>query len=177
MLKAEWKEKGKYTLYFLLFLPQVAMALFFIFTHGSLNRAFLVPLAVTLCVGIGEEVMFRRILFHGLLKTMDFKKALLLSSIIFSLLHSVNVLAGLPFSQMLMQLLMTFLAGLYFALMYYYTKNIYLLIIGHWLWDYILLLGGAAQQIPVFGMIMSLMTFLQIAITILLLTSKKHRLA
>lgn len=163
-LKEPWTGKGRYGLFLLLFLPNLAIALYFILTNFRLDSAFLIPLAVTLLVGIAEELMFRRVLFIGLLKEMPFSKALVLSSIVFSLLHSVNVFAGLPVQAMLMQLVSTFLAGLFYALMYWYTKSICLMIASHWLWDYVLL-GGATTQVPAFGAVMLAMTVLQLAVT------------
>lgn len=167
-LPLSWPEKPRYAVYLLLFLPLVAMTLFFVFKNGRMDRAFLIPLAVTLLVGLGEELMFRRLLFVGLLGEMEFRRALLFSSIVFSLLHSVNVFAGFPFSQMLLQLVTTFLAGLYYALMYYYTKNIGIIIIGHGLWDY-LLLGGATKTVPAIGVAMTVMTALELLVTIFVL--------
>lgn len=115
---------------------------------------------------------FRRILFRGLLSREVFLKAVLLSAIGFSLLHFVNIFAEMPISQMLMQLMMTFIAGLYYLLMYVYTKNIYLMIVEHWFWDYILL-SGATTSIPVFGGVMVGMTFAQIVVMLILLKGYK----
>lgn len=171
------KQQGepRYAPYLILFIPLVAMSAFFVVTHGSTERAFLIPLALTLLVGVGEEMTFRRILFAGLLKDMDFRRALLFSSIAFSLLHSVNVLAGVSFLNMLIQLVMTFLSGLFFGLMYYYTRNIALLIIGHWLWDY-LLLGGAVVKVSTIGVVMAVLTALELIITIVLLWMNRRLL-
>lgn len=170
-----WQGEPRYALYLILFIPLVAMSAFFIVTHGNLDRAFITPLAMTLLVGIAEEMTFRRILFVGLFKEMDFRRALLFSSIVFSLLHSVNVFAGLPFSQMLTQLVTTFLAGLFYGLMYHYTRNIRLLIVGHWLWDY-LLFGGAAEKIPPIGVAMMALTAAQLIVTIVLLWMNRQQL-
>lgn len=60
--------------------------------------------------------MFRRVLFVSLLKQSDLASAVIDSAIIFSLLHSINVLGGLPFGQMLIQLIMTFIAGIFMLL-------------------------------------------------------------
>lgn len=161
-LSLPWKERGRLPLFLIVFLPLVAMALYFLLIKGSFTYAFTAPLASALLVGVAEETMFRRILFIrllGLFQERGFKKALLISALCFSLLHGVNVLGGAPAPQVLMQLVATFVAGLFYVLMFDYTRNIYLLIIMHFLWDYILL-GGAIKQIPVYA---GLMGFLQIA--------------
>lgn len=173
-LKITWEGQKRYILFLVMFIPTLAMAIFYWVVNGSFESSFLVPLAVTLAVGIAEEMMFRRILFAGLLKETNFKQSLIISAIIFSLLHSVNILAGMPFQQMLIQLVMTFLAGLYYILMFHYTKNIYLMIASHWLWDY-LLLGGAVLQFPLIGVALTVMNFLQILIVVFLFNTKEYQ--
>jgi len=167
-------ERGRLPLFLLLFLPLVGMALFYVFTNGELSTAFLTPLVATLLVGFAEEMMFRRILYMGLLREpggQSIKGALLVSSVVFSLLHSVNVLAGSPFSNVLVQLVTTFVAGLFYALMYDYTRNIGLLIASHFLWDY-LLLGGAATKIPVFSVVITMLNVAQFIIVIVFLVKR-----
>lgn len=168
----EWIGKGRYKLYLLLFIPLLIMSAVYIITNGRINSSFLIPMAVTLLVGIGEELTFRRILFTGMLKNLSFSKAVLLSAIVFSLLHFVNIFAGMPFPQMMIQLVTTFFAGLYYELMYAYTKNIYLMIFEHWLWDYILL-SGASTKIQVFGAVMIAMTIAQFVVMLILLKKIK----
>lgn len=168
----EWIGKGRYKLYLLLFIPLLIMSVVYIITNGRINSSFLISMAVTLLVGIGEELTFRRILFTGMLKNLSFSKAVLLSAIVFSLLHFVNIFAGMPFPQMMIQLVTTFFAGLYYELMYAYTKNIYLMIFEHWLWDYILL-SGVSTKIQVFGAVMIAMTIAQFVVMLILLKKIK----
>ena len=168
------RDSGRILLFLLLFLPLAGMTLYYWASNGSLSAAFALPLATTLLVGIGEELMFRRFLFDGLLRRgQSFIAALLLSAFLFSLLHSVNVLAGLPFRQMLVQLGTTFLAGLFYALLYDYTKNIFLMIALHWLWDY-LLLSGAVQAIPAFGIILPALNVVEILLIPVLLFLRRQ---
>ncbi|WP_243342925.1 CPBP family glutamic-type intramembrane protease [Anaerococcus sp. AGMB09787] len=61
----------------------------------------------------------------------------LFSAIVFSLLHSVNILGGLPINQVLSQFITTLSSGLYYVVVYMAAKNIALPIIFHGLWDYI----------------------------------------
>ena len=173
-LSLPWKDGGRLPLFLIIFLPLVAMTIYYLFTNGSFTYGFIAPLAVTLLVGVAEETMFRRILFIrllGLFKERGFKKTLLISAVCFSLLHAVNLLAGLPGPQVLMQLAVTFVAGLFYVLMFEYTRNIYLLIIMHFLWDYILF-SGATKQIPVYAVLMGILQAAEIVIMLVLLVKK-----
>lgn len=92
----------------------------------------------TLLVGISEELVYRGIVFTSFIKENKVK-AVLISSLAFSLLHSVNVLGGLTLSSMLSQMLMTFIAGLFFAFVRMKINNIIPLMLFHWLWDFSLI--------------------------------------
>lgn len=65
----------------------------------------------------------RRVLFVGLLNEKGFWKALFISSIIFGILHGISIFSGMPANQALMQIGMTFMAGLFLGMMYDYTKK------------------------------------------------------
>lgn len=173
-LTLPWKERGRLPLFLVIFLPLAALTLYYLLTNGNFTYAFIAPLAVTLLVGVAEETMFRRILFIrllGLFQERGFKKALLISAVCFSLLHAVNILGGSPAPQVLMQLAATFVAGLFYVLMFDYTRNIYLLIIMHFLWDYILF-SGATKQIPVYAVLMGILQAAEIVIMLVLLARK-----
>ena len=173
---SESPKQGNVLLFLFLFLPLAGLTLYYWALRAQLSTAFFLPLAVALLVGVGEELMFRYILFGGLLRAQgqSFRNAVLFSAALFSLLHSVNILAGMPLQQMLIQMGTTFLAGLFFALMYDYTKSIFLMIVFHGLWDY-LLISDAAQVIPSFGSIFLVLSILQILL-IPVLVIRKHRL-
>ena len=178
-LALPWHERGRLPLFLIIFLPLAAMALYYLLANGSFTYAFIVPLAVTLLVGVAEETMFRRILFvrlFGLFQERSFKKTLLLSAASFSLLHAVNILGGSPAPQVLMQLAATFVAGLFYVLMFDYTRNICLLIIMHFLWDYILF-SGATKQIPVYTILMGILQIAEIIIMLVLLVRKRRQCA
>ena len=173
-LTLPWKERGRLPLFLVIFLPLAALTLYYLLTNGNFTYAFIAPLAVTLLVGVAEETMFRRILFIrllGLFQERGFKKALLISAVCFSLLHAVNILGGSPAPQVPMQLAATFVAGLFYVLMFDYTRNIYLLIIMHFLWDYILF-SGATKQIPVYAVLMGILQAAEIVIMLVLLARK-----
>lgn len=178
-LAVPWKERGRLPLFLIMFLPLSAMTIYYMVKNGSMTYAFAAPAAATLLVGVAEETMFRRILYIRLLRLFryqSFKKPLLISALLFSLLHAVNYFAGFPAQQVLMQLVTTFVAGLFYILMYDYTKNIYLMILMHFLWDYILL-SGATKQIPVFGTAMGVLEVIQIIVLLALLYRKWKQIA
>lgn len=169
-----WKGRGKLPLFLIMFLPLAAAVLYYLLAKGAFTFAFLSPLAAALLVGIAEETMFRRILYVGLLRSFQgqgTEKPLLISAVLFSLLHAVNFLAGSAVQQVLVQLVATFAAGLFYALMYEYTRNIYLLILLHGLWDYILI-SGAAERVLAIGALMGVLQVAEIVIMLMLLGRK-----
>lgn len=166
------------------FLPSIAVliAMWVVCLSGlsrvSLSIAqwqlFVVAGFTTLLVGLGEETMYRGIVLHAFLTTHRVRWAMLVSAIGFSLLHAVNVFGGVAFLSVPMQLITTFLFGLFFAPLMLKLNNIVPLIIFHWLWDFVLfaapLMGEQVQasvsmvsllNIPI-QMIVSIVLWLQI---------------
>lgn len=80
----------------------------------------------------------------------------------------------MPISQALMQVGMTFMAGLFLGLMYDYTKKIHFVILAHWLWDY-LLLSGSAKENKVIALVVVGMIVLQVVLTIILMIRKYRK--
>ncbi len=78
--------------------------------------------SVVLIIPIMEELLFRGILFNGLMNKYKFWMALLISSILFAIMHTftdIRLFLGV------------FLNGLCFAAAFYLTKNIFYSILGH----------------------------------------------
>lgn len=100
----------------------------------------------TLLVGLGEEIMYRGIVLHAFTTTRRVFWAMLVSAIAFSLLHAVNVFGGVPLLRVPMQLIMTFLFGLFFAPLMLKLNNIVPLIIFHWFWDFVLFAAPLAGE-------------------------------
>ena len=92
----------------------------------------------TLMVGFSEEVMFRGIVLRGALTQKRIFTSMLISAAFFSSLHAVNVLGGASAASIPIQLLNTFLFGLFFAPLALKMGNLIPLIIFHWLWDFTL---------------------------------------
>jgi uncharacterized protein len=102
----------------------------------------LAVIATTILVGFSEELMFRGIVLKGALPELGMGRAILLSSVLFALLHAVNVLALLPLPNMLMQLVLTFIFGLVIACAALRVNSLVPVIVFHTLWDMVQFLGG-----------------------------------
>ncbi len=122
----------------------------------------------TFLVGFSEELMFRGIVFNTFFKTHSKIKAVLISAVVFSLLHSVNVFGGLAFTSMLIQLVLTFFFGLFFALIFMRVKSIVPLIIFHWLWDFCLIADSVVDGKSAIGTISSGHLLLELVLIIVL---------
>lgn len=173
-LTLPWEEKGHIGLYLLYTIPLIGIVAYFWSIQEQLSLAFFIPFIATFFVGIGEELVSRRVLFIGLLKERGFRQALLISSAVFGMLHGLNVFSGMPIKQALMQVGITFVAGIFLALMYDYTKNFYLIALQHWLWDYILL-SGAPKENHIISLSVVGMMIIQIGLTVVLLIRKRRK--
>ncbi|MBS9779710.1 MAG: CPBP family intramembrane metalloprotease [Moraxellaceae bacterium] len=128
-------------------------------------QLFGVVALTTFLVGFSEELMYRGMVFSAFLQDSKVK-AVLVSAVIFSLLHAVNVLAGVSFGGMWLQLFMTFIAGLFFAFVRLKIENIVPLIIYHWLWDFTLIGGQVLQDGDINGNFTTAMIFFQLAFAV-----------
>lgn len=108
----------------------------------------------TLLVGISEEMMYRGIVLHSFTHEKRRVKGVLISSLCFSLLHSVNVLGGFSIENVGMQLITTFIFGFCFANLALKVKHLFPLILFHWLWDFVIIgseiIGSSASQIIIY---------------------------
>ncbi len=170
-LDIPWTEKGKVLLYLPYIVPLLGSVLYYWSIKGEMSVSFFIPILATFFIGIGEELVSRRVLFIGLLKEYRFAKALLVSSAVFGVLHGLNVFSGMPIKQAFIQVIMTFIAGVFLTLMYDYTKSFYLVAFQHWLWDY-LLLSGAAKENQFLALMVIAIVVIQILLVITLLIRK-----
>jgi membrane protease YdiL (CAAX protease family) len=99
-------------------------------------------IVTTIMVGFSEELMFRGILLQGARREVSLGKAILISSVGFSLLHSVNTLAGVPFDGMVQQMGLTFVFGLAMACYALRANSLVPVIVFHTLWDMVQFVGG-----------------------------------
>ena len=93
----------------------------------------------TLFVAFSEEMMYRGIVLGAFLEKHSRLKAIMLSSMMFSLLHTVNMLGGVSFSSMMIQLANTFIFGLVLSSFMVRNGNIIPLMIYHFIWDMVLI--------------------------------------
>lgn len=106
-------------------------------------------------VGIGEEIITRGSLLIGLRAHFTENKAWLYSTLAFAALHIPNVLFGLGFAQMLLQLVLAFIMGSGFYAMRRTTGTLIVPIILHGLWDSSIFLPQAtgSSQLNVFAVL------------------------
>ncbi|HHB0225220.1 CPBP family intramembrane glutamic endopeptidase [Staphylococcus aureus] len=109
------------------------------FTAGTI---FLL-LASNFMIAFFEEVLTRGIIFNQLLKEYSVTKAALLSSVIFGVVHLINLTHNPDFVGVLTQVIYTFFIGVLFAAVYYATKNLWSAIFLHFILD----LSSGLQEI------------------------------
>lgn len=104
---------------------------------------------ILLCTGIGffEELLCRGWLLNQYLKrfgnTKDgVIKSIVISSIIFGLLHMVNIIGGQPVLLTIMQVIQTTALGFFWGTLYFRTKNIYSCIFIHGFYDFCLMISN-----------------------------------
>lgn len=132
----------EYTHWFLPFILIFLASIFNILIYGDFSNntnLLLLCLLMTVLVGFSEELMFRGIILRIFLEKNSLNKAILISALLFSLLHSVNVLAGLDPLGVMLQLLSTFIFGIIYGCLAIIMKNIIPLIIFHATWDFLLI--------------------------------------
>lgn len=131
------------------------------------NRELLTFILTTnIFVGFSEELMYRGIVLPGLLKRYERLKAVMISAFMFSLLHSVNILGGFEVTTMLMQLVTTFIYGLFAGCLFLQIKSIVPLMMYHALWDTVIMSETFICQYP---RIIFLVMVVEIIITIVCL--------
>jgi membrane protease YdiL (CAAX protease family) len=92
----------------------------------------------TMLVGIAEEGFYRGYILNTIEKKIGIKKALLYSSLLFGLMHSVNFLAGPTLTQTIVQVLITSAVGYVFGVIYLSTRRDLLLIMFlHGIYDFL----------------------------------------
>ena len=90
-----------------------------------------------LLIGFGEELAYRGLALGGLGQVVSVPVAVVLSALLFSALHSINVLAGQSVGQTGFQLFYTFFMGLALGWIYIGSgRNLVLVALLHGLWDF-----------------------------------------
>ncbi len=147
--------KKGYLWFLLIFIPLLGMGIYSVIKNFGLRAEFFVVLFDSFLIGIAEEGMYRGILMGGLLRKLRPIAAIIISAVLFSLLHFLNILGGVGLSDVSNQMISTFFMGLFLGSAYLYTKNIWFPILFHFIWDYIILSGAVAgssiMTVTVFG--------------------------
>ena len=131
-----WTEKGKYKIYLFVAVPVLSLAanvMAFNLTNGTFRLELIIG---AMLVGIAEETMYRGIILKGLLVEKSIAKAIFISAFWFSILHFLNIIGGQSIGTVTAQLLITFIGGLFFGIIYIKIKKLLPLILLHGLWDY-----------------------------------------
>ena len=117
-------------------------------------------------VGFSEEVMFRSILFRGALGCMRLWPALLFTSVLFGLIHTLNVFSTGNLAVAMLQACAAFLSGLLYIAIRIRTQSIYPMMVIHTLWDFSLFMvvhasGEIDQKVEVsFGVLVVPLLFI-----------------
>lgn len=124
----------------------------FILTWPSLLTSVAIAVAVTLVglpparalgfiaintflVGISEELMFRGLLFRGLVDRLSFWTTFWLTSVLFGGVHLLNGLITGDFTAAAVQAGSAFLSALFFLAVRLRAASLYPSILAHWTWD------------------------------------------
>ncbi len=95
----------------------------------------------TFMVGIGEEMLFRGLIFTAFRENRGVYVGVLISASVFGFLHCTNMFAGAGLGSTLMQMGSAGISGVVSAWIFYKTENVIPTMICHWFWDMCLLVG------------------------------------
>ena len=96
-------------------------------------------------VGFSEELMFRGVILQAFRQVMSIRSAVLLTSLAFGAVHSLNVFVTGDLKAALIQSTAAFLSGLMFIALRLRTGTLWTPIIVHGLWDFATFALGAAS--------------------------------
>ncbi len=97
--------------------------------------------ATTVIVGIGEEMLFRGLIYTAYKEKHGVFVGILVSSFVFGFLHITNLAGGAELGATLFQMLNAGLSGVVSAWVFYKTENLVPTIIYHGIWDMMGLVG------------------------------------
>lgn len=95
----------------------------------------------TFLVGFSEEIVFRGFVLRSFLTRYPTWLSMFLSALAFSIFHLVNLLAGFSMTGVLVQLVVTFLTGLFYAPLALKLRSLCPLIVLHWQWNLVVMTG------------------------------------
>jgi membrane protease YdiL (CAAX protease family) len=92
----------------------------------------------TLLVGVSEELMFRGIVFQGVLSRFKIWPAIWMTAMLFGSVHALNGFMTGDFGAALAQTLQATLSGIWLQAIRLRTKSLYPAMLIHGLWDFAL---------------------------------------
>ncbi|MCB2286635.1 CPBP family intramembrane metalloprotease [Clostridium algidicarnis] len=142
------------------YLASKSKMLHYIKEIASQTNPYLLVLEITLIGPIIEEILFRGIILNGLLKKYSPAKAILFSSLLFSLIHG-----NLP------QMFNALFFGILLGLIYIKTKSLYAVIFTHIIANTLsIILSALEEYMPILGnpLLLILLGLLLLAVFIIL---------
>lgn len=142
------------------YLASKSKMLHYIKEIASQTNPYLLVLEITLIGPIIEEILFRGIILNGLLKKYSPSKAILFSSLLFSLIHG-----NLP------QMFNALFFGILLGLIYIKTKSLYAVIFTHIIANTLsIILSALEEYMPILGnpLLLILLGLLLLAVFIIL---------
>ena len=127
--------------YIPLILIEIIPIAFVGFSSNITSMQYITLLFFTIAIGFNEEIYFRGIVFNFLL-VKSRKIAIVLSSVIFGILHLANAFNGKNLVYLVLQVFFAFLVGIVLAEIVSVTKSLWLVIIWHASHDYIANITG-----------------------------------
>ena len=124
LTRGEYKGNLKYVIP-MLFLGVVNIPYIFL---GTFSTPFVVAFILVACIGIMEELIFRGYVFRAIELRFGENKAVIFSSILFGLIHLLNLVfykGVMPVSSVLLQVFYAAMIGLMFAVLRTKVKSIY----------------------------------------------------
>lgn len=133
-----------------LLLPPAMLLLFLLlsvlFAGLPPTRVLMIVIINTLMVGIGEELMFRGILFHGASSSFGIWRAVWITAILFGSVHTLNGLITGDFKASTVQAFFAGMFGIWAIALRVRLDTIIPVIIIHWLWDCLVFLTDSLGE-------------------------------
>ncbi|MYM64205.1 CPBP family intramembrane glutamic endopeptidase [Pseudomaricurvus sp. HS19] len=98
----------------------------------------------TLMVGVSEELMFRGVLFRALAASMSIWRAIIVTTVLFGAVHTLNVFITGELGEALVQSVAATMSGLVLIAIVIRTGSIWPAITYHFLWDCLLFLVSSS---------------------------------
>lgn len=127
---------------FAVFVVLILLAQIFLgnYKHANMHLVWTI-VATTVMVGIGEEMLFRGLVYTAFKEKYGVFVGVLVSAFIFGFLHITNIAGGQSVKSTLLQMLSAGLSGIVGAWVFYKTENLIPTMIYHAVWDMMGLLG------------------------------------